>query len=192
MRRPTNGDAAFRTAKPVRNLPLPSGKHERERTRPMACRKARGITAQSQIQPSYHFAGRHEDQKRLPRRTSLESHEHLDRIVIDRAAEAVHRLGGISEHSPILEVRYRFGNGGLDLRWRPEGNLARPRHSVTRTIASTRAKSVSSVTFTARSLPFTTTISHPICSHSTAQSVANARVRLASRYAASIMSRGNA
>ena len=92
---------------------------------------------------------------------------------IDGAAESVDRLRRIREHFARSEMRERSGDGSLDFLGRPERHDQRLRfHSRKILSASANAKSISSVTFIARSLPRTTTTGSPICSHRAASSVA--------------------
>ena len=125
-----------------------------------------------------------EEQKRFARRAVLERDERVDRIAIDAAAKAVHRLGGIREHASHFDLLERRPKRGLDLFGRPEWNreCVCP-HSGSVKSASARAKSVSSVIFIARSLPRTTStgIPEPLAQRGVVGGADPLRLRLAMR-----------
>src|SRR4029079_17564417 len=103
-----------------------------------------------------------QQQKRFGRWTALERDERSDGIAVDAAAEAVHRLRWIREDAPLLDVVERRTQRCLDFFRRPKRNRERVRpHSGSVKRASARAKSLSSVTFIARSLPRTTVTGIP-------------------------------
>src|SRR5690349_10935849 len=193
MRSPAYCNTAFRASQSRRYALLPTRQYKRERSRPEARSQRCSIAGEMQPEAGDHFAIRHEEQKWLPRRASLEIDERLHGAFIDCATESIDGLGWIREHFAGGQMREGCVDGSLDFLRRPERSGHRLRlHSRKILSASAREKSFSSVILRARSLPRTTTTGSPICSQSAASSVATRSASRASRCARSITARGKA
>src|SRR4029079_19246552 len=140
-----------------------------------------------------HVAAGDEEEKGFSLGPALHLDERLHRLAVDGAAKAVHRFGGVREHAPHLHLFERSTNGRRDLRVRPERNGQRRTtiHSVTPNNPSTRAKSLASVTFMARSLPRTAFTGIPSSSRRPASSDVERCSTLARRCASTRSCRGN-
>src|SRR5450759_4726793 len=105
-----------------------------------------------------HLTGGDEQEERLAGWAAFEIHELLHRPLIQRAAKPIHGFGRVCEYLSGGEMGNGSIDGGLDFSRRPERYDHRLRlHSRKILSASASAKSFSSVIFSARSLPRTTT-----------------------------------
>src|SRR5262245_36486285 len=149
-------------------------------------------TRQAESETVDHVRSSDEKQERLAWRPTLERHERIDGFPVDSSAEAVDGFGRIREHAARFHLLERGPQSGFDLFGGPERNRKGvDPHSGSVDSASARAKSGSSVTFIARSLPRTTTTGMPSRSQRAASSVALMLCARASRWARTMTLRGN-
>src|SRR5207247_2245502 len=179
VRRPSHSHTALRPTQSVGHPFFATRQNERERARPKTRGEHRCVTGQAKPEPGDHLARSHEEEKWFAGRAAFELHELLHRVFIHGPAKSIDGFGRVSEDLPCREMGERSIDGSLDFLRRPERHHHRlGLHSRKILSASANEKSVSSVIFSARSLPRTTTTGNPICSHNAESSVA---IRSASR-----------